>query len=291
MVPKGTTGRRLRQPLIALLASLVALLALAGTGSLAPRTASAAVTFDAELFTLINQDRAQNGLPALTWNSSLGNVAETAPYGGCGYTIAGRAEDMVNRNYFSHTLLSCGTQNVFNILQADGIPYSWAGENIAWASGITDPVQAAEYENQMYMNSPEHRANILNANYTAVGVGSWQTASGQSYQGATNVWVSVEDFTNTPTAPNPGPVCPTANKLTTTSTWTTICATKTAPSGTSSSAKPAKVEAPSRAAATAAAPAPAPAPRHASAAPAAQAPASPTPAPAPPPWILRLKPF
>src|SRR5205085_2414935 len=47
-----------------------------------------------------------------------------------------------------------------------GIPYTTAGENIAWS---TNPSMAGI--NTMFMNSPEHRANILKAGYHRVGIG------------------------------------------------------------------------------------------------------------------------
>ena len=142
------------------------------------RSAAAQNSFDADLFALINQDRAAAGVPALRWNDQLGSIAESQPYAGCGFTIAGRAEDMISRNYFSHTI--CGAQNVFNVMQAAGAPYLSAGENIGWEAGITNPAIAAQYLNQEYMNSPEHRANIMGP-YHYVGT-AWAVApNGAAY--------------------------------------------------------------------------------------------------------------
>ena len=198
--PAVTPRRRLRPWLRMAGAAAAAAIVLAGqaiTGHDAPTPVHADASFDATLFSLINQDRAQNGLGALRWNGRLTSLAESQPYGGCGFWISGRAQDMIQRNYFSHTI--CGTQNVFNVMSADGLPYGWAGENIGWESGITDPVQAANYLNTQYMNSPEHRANILSPNYTDVGVGS---ATGDGWTGAgsplSNVYMSVEDFASLP---------------------------------------------------------------------------------------------
>ncbi|HET9052434.1 MAG TPA: hypothetical protein VFO60_12090, partial [Candidatus Dormibacteraeota bacterium] len=143
----------------AAVAAAIALTGQAVAGRLAPTPVHADASFDATLFALINTDRAQNGLGPLRWNSRLTSIAETEQYGGCGFWISGRAQDMINRNYFSHTI--CGSQNVFNIMRNDGLPFGWAGENIGWEAGISDPVQAATYLNTQYMNSPEHRANIL----------------------------------------------------------------------------------------------------------------------------------
>jgi uncharacterized protein YkwD len=193
-------------------AAAAALIAGTATAWASPRTVHADATFDQVLFTLINQDRAGAGLPALRWNAQLSAIGEGAPYGGCGFTVYGRARDMIQRNYFSHTI--CGSQNVFNVMTADHVGYRFAGENIGWESGYTDPTQAAQYLNTAFMNSSEHRANILNPNFTDVGVGSWATAPGQAWTGGggsfSNVFMASEEFAQLPTPavalPAPGTV-------------------------------------------------------------------------------------
>jgi uncharacterized protein YkwD len=199
-------GRRLRRALAhAVVATSIAAGAAAWTA--APRAVHADATFDQVLFSLINQDRAANGLPALRWNAQLSSLGESAPYGGCGFTVLGRAQDMIQRNYFAHTI--CGTQNVFNVMQADHVGYSSAGENIGWESGYTDPTQAAQYLNTEFMNSADHRANILNASFTDVGTGSWATAPGQVWTGGggsfSNVFMASEEFAGFSSAPAPAP--------------------------------------------------------------------------------------
>jgi len=105
-------------------------------------------------FSLINQDRAANGVASLAYSASLARVAQY------------RAQDMLNRNYFSHYDPSTGQLAFAGLLRLWGIPYSTAGENIAWS---TNPSMAGI--NTMFMNSPEHRANILKAAYHRVGLG------------------------------------------------------------------------------------------------------------------------
>lgn len=73
---------------------------------------------------------------------------------------------MLNRNYFSHYDPSTGQLAFLELFHLWGIGYTSAGENIAWSS---NPSMAAI--NTMFMNSPEHRANILNPAYHRVGVG------------------------------------------------------------------------------------------------------------------------
>jgi uncharacterized protein YkwD len=86
---------------------------------------------------LINRDRAANGLGALTWNSCLYSVA------------ASNARRISAQGYLSHT-------NGPNVDLTCGLGRQ-AGENIGyWTGGIND-----SQLNTMFMNSPEHRANIL----------------------------------------------------------------------------------------------------------------------------------
>ena len=103
------------------------------------------------ILNLVNKERSKNGLNPLTLSQELTNVA----------TI--KAKDMRDKNYFSHNSPTYGSP--FDMLQHFGIHYSYAGENIA--SGQQSPEQVMTD----WMNSSGHRANILNKNYTQLGVG------------------------------------------------------------------------------------------------------------------------
>lgn len=205
-----------RAPVLAVLVALVALLAgLAGAVvPAAPASAADDGGFASRMLELLNQQRASAGLTALQWSPGLAAVAEDSPYNGCGFTVAGRAKDMGVRNYFSHTILGCGTQTVFNVLSVTGIVSSANGENIAWMSGTTDPKLAAERLVNDMMASPGHRANILSPDYNTVGIGSWHTSAGQTWTGGgsplTNVFVSVQVFARTATLAPQTPAAPTA---------------------------------------------------------------------------------
>lgn len=100
---------------------------------------------------LVNKERSKNGLNPLTLSQELTNIA----------TI--KAKDMRDNNYFSHNSPTYGSP--FDMLQHFGIHYSYAGENIA--SGQQTPEQVMTD----WLNSSGHRANILNKNYTQLGVG------------------------------------------------------------------------------------------------------------------------
>lgn len=104
-----------------------------------------------EVFDLINKQRTNNGLKALTIDSEVQNVARI------------KAQDMVNNNYFSHTSPTYGSP--FDMLKSFKISYKTAGENIAGNSSNSAAVNA-------WMNSSGHKANILNSgfNYTGISV-------------------------------------------------------------------------------------------------------------------------
>ena len=195
--------RRLR-----LAASAVAMTAagLAVTAREAHAQTPAQAAFDSRMLADVNQDRAGAGLAPLRSNPALHQLAEGGP-APCG--VGGRVDDMLARNYFSHDIPGCGT-TVIPWLSWAGVRWVAAGENIGWEAGSTDPAAAADYLNQLYMNSPEHRANILNPAFTDVGLGGAQSGSGQTYQGQANVWISDQVFAAVPgvvlvSAPAPAP--------------------------------------------------------------------------------------
>ncbi|MPM44863.1 hypothetical protein SDC9_91545 [bioreactor metagenome] len=109
------------------------------------------LAYEARVVELVNEYRTQYGLAALTLNQSLSNVARV------------KSQDMRDNNYFDHNSPTYGSP--FDMLKAFGISYRYAGENIA--AGYVTPEAVVE----AWMNSPGHRANILNANYTQIGVG------------------------------------------------------------------------------------------------------------------------
>ena len=107
-----------------------------------------------EQFALVNQDRQTNGVLPLAYSATLARVAQY------------RAQDMLNRNYFSHYDPETGKVAFVELFHAWGITYAKAGENIAWS---TNPSMAGI--NTLFMNSPEHRDNILNPAFHQVGIG------------------------------------------------------------------------------------------------------------------------
>jgi len=107
---------------------------------------------DAEwsLYRKLNEERIREGREPLTRSAELDRLARQ------------KAWDMVHHRYFDHVSPTLGT--IFDMLHSSGIAYKWAGENIARVSSV-------EVAHEAFMESPDHRANILSAGYTEVGVG------------------------------------------------------------------------------------------------------------------------
>jgi len=193
---------------------LFGLLAFAGGASIVAipvgaQPAGSATSFDGELFSLTNQDRASNGLGALASNATLAEIGQSRPYYGCSPSpIYGRAADMITRDYFSHQIPGCTAEGgyVWPIMSADGVDWRSAGENIGWNSGYADPAAGV---NTAFMNSAPHRANIL-GDYNQLGVGSWYTAGPWNYAGSgggpySDVYMFAQEFALVASAPPPPP--------------------------------------------------------------------------------------
>ena len=116
-----------------------------------PALDSKVTSYEQEVIRLVNQIRAENGLKALTYDWELSRVARY------------KSQDMKDNNYFSHTSPVYGSP--FQMIKNFGISYRSAGENIA--KGYATPQAVVNG----WMNSSGHRANILNAGYTHIGVG------------------------------------------------------------------------------------------------------------------------
>ncbi|MER2260756.1 MAG: SafA/ExsA family spore coat assembly protein [Psychrobacillus sp.] len=104
-----------------------------------------------DVIKLVNVERANAGLSPLSYDWELGRVAQY------------KSQDMHDQKYFSHTSPVYGTP--FTMMKNFGISYKSAGENIAQGQTTAKAVVNA------WMNSEGHRANILNKNYTHIGVG------------------------------------------------------------------------------------------------------------------------
>ena len=115
----------------------------------------------------LNATRARAGLPTLRLDNRLTEVARQ------------HGIDMAVHNYFAHESLN--GQSPFDRMKAYRISFGWAGENLA-----ISPDEQTAYE--ALLQSPEHRANIMQRHFAKVGIAAVQGADGEM--------LFVQDFTN-----------------------------------------------------------------------------------------------
>lgn len=113
-----------------------------------------------EVIRLVNAERAKQGLPALTSDPTLTRLANV------------RAQEIAKK--FSHTRPD-GT-SPFDMLEAEGLQYRNAAENIAMGQRSPEEVMNS------WMNSSGHKNNILSNKNTLIGVG---------YIEGLNTWVQL----------------------------------------------------------------------------------------------------
>lgn len=167
MMIQGKCNRRLRFALGALLIASSGFGAMAG-GIANARAAESVVNSEAELATkscrdtlgsstrealcnAVNRSRAAKGRASLKLDAALSRVAQK------------HAEDMAKQGYFSHESPDGGT--MVTRLEAAGLEYGYAGENIARGQETVVDVM------ESWMNSSGHRKNILNPNFKKIGIG------------------------------------------------------------------------------------------------------------------------
>jgi len=118
-------------------------------------TSSAERATDANrMYARLNEKRAAMGLAPLAFDPQLARVA------------AGHAHDMVERRYFGHE--TPDGVSPFDRMRKAGVPFGYAGENIAMNADESSASQA-------FWLSQEHRANILERHYAKVGIAAVRT--------------------------------------------------------------------------------------------------------------------
>lgn len=117
-----------------------------------------------------NKNRSQFGAAALVPNPQLDNAAKA------------KLKDMFAQQYFEH--ISPQGKGPADLARAAGYNYIIIGENLALGNFKDDESLVTAW-----MNSPGHRANILNKKYTQIGI-----AVGQGVYEGRNVWMAVQEF-------------------------------------------------------------------------------------------------
>lgn len=117
------------------------------------------LSYAEQVVKLVNEERAKHGLSPLTIDKSVESAALV------------RSKEI--EKSFSHTRPNGSSFST--ALKEQGVNYMGAGENIAWGQKSPEEVM------QGWMNSEGHRANILNAKFTKIGVGYYQNSNGTNY--------------------------------------------------------------------------------------------------------------
>jgi uncharacterized protein YkwD len=123
-----------------------------------------------EIISLSNVERAKTGLPALRYSNRLTAMAEA------------KALDMIEKQYFAHE--SPSGDGVGELADKYGYEYLSVGENLALGD-----FASSSHVVDGWMNSPGHRANILNTEFTEIGVSAFEG----KWKGDV-VWFSVQEF-------------------------------------------------------------------------------------------------
>ncbi len=106
-----------------------------------------------EVLSLVNQERVKNGLEPLTWGDTCASAAQT------------RADE--SKTKYSHTRPDGSAWSTACLLPQDGTKKYYAGENLMAGNAAPSPQAAVA----AWMNSEDHKANILNPNFTKMSVG------------------------------------------------------------------------------------------------------------------------
>lgn len=180
------------------------------------------------LLSYTNKERTSRSVGALAINSELSVAAQN------------KANDMATRDYWSH--VTPDGKQPWSFIVAAGYEYQAAGENLAYGFSTSSETVTG------WMNSPDHRANILNSSYSEVGFG---IANAADYQGDGPQTIVVAMYaspiavaavpepapTPAPTATQPKKVAPATTKETKQTTAPTPAPTP-APAPTVSQQKP-----------------------------------------------------
>jgi uncharacterized protein YkwD len=164
------------------LAALVLSLAVpfaASAGAAAAPLSNSMQALQADLLVQINDFRRAHGLAPFRLSSKL--------------TLAARqhSSEMAARGYFSHNSVNGSS---FDRRIARFYPvrrgYWSVGENLLWSSPDVDAADAL----RMWLNSPEHRANLMRAGWREIGIAAVHAVSAPGLYGGREVTIVTTDF-------------------------------------------------------------------------------------------------
>jgi uncharacterized YkwD family protein len=129
----------------------------APTGTSTPTGTGTLSSQGSRILQLANAERAKVGAKPLKSNTDLNKLATM------------KSQDIVEKNYFSHQSPTYGSP--FDMMKTYGVSYMYAGENLAID-------QDADQAHNAWMNSPGHKKNIMNPDFTEIGIGLYPKGNG-----------------------------------------------------------------------------------------------------------------
>lgn len=142
------TSRSVRRLVVVLTSAALAVTGVSVAGLAA--TTTAATASDSGMLSQVNAARTSRGLDPYSWNAHLASVAGE------------QARRMAKKTKLYHN----------PNLASDVGSYRWVGENVGYGPS-SSAIQKA------FMNSPGHKANILDDNYTQIGIASVRDSKGR----------------------------------------------------------------------------------------------------------------
>jgi uncharacterized protein YkwD len=137
-------------------------------------------SLESQLLGRINLTRSQHGLRALSLSARLTAAANQ------------HSASMAQKGYFSHDSANGGSffKRIASFYTYRGYSTWSAGENLLWSSPDVSPAGAL----RMWMNSPEHRANLLSRSWREMGIAAVHAASAPGVYGGDEVTIVTADF-------------------------------------------------------------------------------------------------
>jgi uncharacterized protein YkwD len=173
-------GRGARTFIAVALVALLGVLAAPAAQSSKARTSVPLSSLESGVLSELNKIRAQHGLQPLHLSARL--TASSAQH----------SKEMGADGYFEHNSHD-GTvfwKRITHWYGQGGYGYWSVGENLLWSSPTVDPDAALK----LWMNSPEHRANILTARWREIGVSAVHFAAAPGTYKGLEVTIITTDF-------------------------------------------------------------------------------------------------
>ncbi|MHB8642032.1 MAG: CAP domain-containing protein [Gaiellaceae bacterium] len=128
----------------------------------------------------VNAVRRSHGLVPLRISASLTDAASQ------------HSHEMAADGYFAHKSAdgSAFDKRLIRFYSAARVHYWSVGENLVWSAPALTPAEAVD----LWMHSPDHRANLLTARWREVGISAVHVASAPGTYGGRPVTIVTADF-------------------------------------------------------------------------------------------------